>query len=51
MYKLQESPANPVMLGGTHKVDTLPELLIKCATNVSADSRRKFICLAVHSFH
>lgn len=51
MYKLQESPTNPVVLGATYKVDILPQWLIKYTTNVSADSRRKFICLAVHNFH
>lgn len=51
MHKLQESPTNPAILGGTYKVDILPQLLLKCTTNVSADSRSKFICLAVHNFH
>lgn len=51
MYKLQASPTHPAALGGTYKVDTLPQLLVKCTTNVSAESRRKFICLAVHHFH
>lgn len=50
MYKLQESATNPAILGGAHKVETLPQLLIKCTTNVSVDSRRKFICLVVHNF-